>query len=1685
MCILTISDLTTLNIKKPLDISSYLVRVQQETKKAKIIIKLIKEKQKKNDEPPVDNNTVDEPVFNINILNNEQQEEPFNNTVDNNTVDEPVFNINILNDEQQEEPFNNCIMDNIKKLHFDVIKKIINYVPGATIKPVYDTLYSEHYDPVQIYKGLIIKDLYLECLKENNDTYEFKVIDPTMPKLINENKQLIKNVKEIIEGSPHYKMIINNITPNIKLNKVFLCNIIFKENYDYSHIGTITRAVGVENEEPIININDEELIKKVLQDPKESDIERYRKIEYLKKYKLNESNKPFKKRLITDYKNRAIKFEQAWREIKNMYDDEGRPREEEPQLNNNNSTDTERDAKILKKYNADILKGWVIDAEHVNKKKRIIKEYKDDKITFDEALNKLKKISEEEAKNDSIELLKCKIRRYFNISRGKQDKGNIINKNRRVGDKIQDIIKEYKDDKITFGEADEKLKTLSEKTEQQQEELFNNTVDEPVSNNINLDDKPQEEQQQEEPFNNTVNEPVFNIINSDDEPQEEQPNNNNNSIDKTHNAKRLKKCKVERDNVHDKNKIIKDYKDDKIKFDEALNKIKKIQREEIKKENIRFLRRGIITKFNFFTAATKKEIENIINKNRSEYDELKRIIKEYTDDKITFEKAKEKVETLRDRKTEQPTEEPFNNTVDETIVKLKSSDKTTSKILEIVEHAKKKAERLEEKVKTRPDITLNNYWKIKLNKNDKTPRNKWQDKNNHFKAIDNNKYNVGVLTGKINNLVVVDVDVKKENKKEKDGMEKIEQFIKDNGIIDTFTVKSVNGGYHFYFKLDSNNQDIKYIIDNVFYTRTNLGGYTIDIRCNNAYIVAPPSFINNKTYEIINNASVNELPLIFGNFLKELHDEPYKDKIDKLNKRIIKETDIKQDDDNNDETDDNLNDLKHEHTEHLINKFKFVMSDDDIINLLDRLPTGYDNNFFNYMKITTILKSHNKFNIWNNWSKKNKEKYNYNKNLKLWNYCKPLYNINLLVHILRSETGAEIPYITYYKIYTPITNNNFYDNTKTENNERVSNIWNYEDFLNNDIHIIKSTTGTGKTTATAQHVEKYIKENPNIKFLTLTARQTLSQQHKQNFKNINLISYQDTVADLTKKKAVTVCINSLERLGNLDEEDISNYILYIDEVSSFLDFTHNTTLKTKMKHVYYILRRLIKYSHKVIISDRLINDSCINFLKCRTDDTKTIYINNTFKKYQNKPAIRMRNENKFIERIYEDIDNKKFFWFGSDSNSIVTKLYNKCLLKYPDIKDNFVLITADTDIRINRASEQFLNKFVFYSPKITYGIDFTINEAQNVYIYIKGRTLDPAALFQQATRTRNMNALYFFCECSNNKEKYKDENELNEELKNNIINNELLNDVCLTLDEDVEYKLVENSFFKSYVYNEYVKDIYSTSKLEHFKNILLDEGFIISSMHEPKHLEKDSQDELSQIMENITNEHFNEYIKAEHKCDEKYEQLNKRISILNLDRFNNDILINYKDIITDKYKFNEHLNIIRLLKTDEYLNDKYTRLRGESLKTNLLKYDEYKMVLIRTFEKYYNLCPLDVEGLDKLEEFKQVEAQLFNNIVFSFETKKTNPTNINELKQIYVLMIKHLTNKDIISSKQIRQGGTRIYNYFVDDKFIKYHIELNEFSNKYHKRYHEHFINKYELITKKHDETVKNDNIDDICYFLD
>ena len=107
---------------------------------------------------------------------------------------------------------------------------------------------------------------------------------------------------------------------------------------------------------------------------------------------------------------------------------------------------------------------------------------------------------------------------------------------------------------------------------------------------------------------------------------------------------------------------------------------------------------------------------------------------------------------------------------------------------------------------------------------------------------------------------------------------------------------------------------------------------------------------------------------------------------------------------------------------------------------------------------------------------------------------------------------------------------------------------------------------------------------------------------------------------------LSICLNSLHRLKM---NDIENYVVYIDEVSSFLEFTHNDTLDNKIQTIYTSLIDIVKYAKKVIVSDALITDNVINFLRHRRKQQQTtLYINNTFKKYEGVKAYRLRDEEK-------------------------------------------------------------------------------------------------------------------------------------------------------------------------------------------------------------------------------------------------------------------------------------------------------------------------------------------------------------------------------------------------------------------------------------------------------------------------
>ena len=76
--------------------------------------------------------------------------------------------------------------------------------------------------------------------------------------------------------------------------------------------------------------------------------------------------------------------------------------------------------------------------------------------------------------------------------------------------------------------------------------------------------------------------------------------------------------------------------------------------------------------------------------------------------------------------------------------------------------------------------------------------------------------------------------------------------------------------------------------------------------------------------------------------------------------------------------------------------------------------------------------------------------------------------------------------------------------------------------------------------------------------------------------------------------------------------------------------------------------------------------------------------------------------------------------------------------------ENLILITQHEKLKITNATEQFKNKFVFYSPSTVYGVDFNnVDNFQDVYIHISGKSIEPSQSFQQASRTifiRNLQA---------------------------------------------------------------------------------------------------------------------------------------------------------------------------------------------------------------------------------------------------------------------------------------------------------------------------------------------------------
>ena len=518
-------------------------------------------------------------------------------------------------------------------------------------------------------------------------------------------------------------------------------------------------------------------------------------------------------------------------------------------------------------------------------------------------------------------------------------------------------------------------------------------------------------------------------------------------------------------------------------------------------------------------------------------------------------------------------------------------------------------------------VDMNNTLKhFRLIKNSKYPTSDWR-KQNQKKAfttspIDTNKYNIGVPCGKVNNILVVDLDFYCKDLSEFNKDESL--FIKTFGenfvnAFNTYTVKTINNGFHLYF-----------LYDEAIKTTTNKQ-HKIDIRSDNSYVVAPTSKINEKVYKVVNNNIIRELPnnlkiwLMSNLYTIEKQQEYTNNKIKVNNKKPI---------------------------------YNYNISNIELDNIINNLDDKYWTNENDFLKWTTFMKHLGKFDKWDEVNK-TKPNYNYENNINsYWNTCKI---IDSVVDDILNEVDDNL--INYFK-FKPIKKD------KIKPNKLINQQYLGLDFFNNynkDI-LVKSDTGTGKTSS----FKSYVKNN-NKNFISIVSRVSLglAQYHTMASDGIEVKFYQYH-ENFEQDDNIIITIDSIRKLYHLD---LKNYIIFLDEYNSLCQYLHcSETLNNTRYPIYKKFNNILKYSKQIICVDADINDISIEFYK-NLNRKNNIFIKNEYKHNKGVEATEIKD----IDELIKKLSKEPKFLLCCDSKASVEMIKNA--LEDPDI----ITITSDTD----------------------------------------------------------------------------------------------------------------------------------------------------------------------------------------------------------------------------------------------------------------------------------------------------------------------------------------------------------------------------------------------------------------------
>ena len=191
----------------------------------------------------------------------------------------------------------------------------------------------------------------------------------------------------------------------------------------------------------------------------------------------------------------------------------------------------------------------------------------------------------------------------------------------------------------------------------------------------------------------------------------------------------------------------------------------------------------------------------------------------------------------------------------------------------------------------------------------------------------------------------------------------------------------------------------------------------------------------------------------------------------------------------------------------------------------------------------------------------------------------------------------------------------------------------------------------------------------------------------------------------------------------------------------------------------------------------------------------------------------------------------------------------------------------------------------------------------------------------------------------------------------------------------------------------------------------------------------------------------------------------------------NEVLTKFKEYLMNPFKLNDHMNIIRFLKSDEYIKNKLIKINDQNQKIKVIDNIYNKISILRKLEQSLFLKPLQVNySLDSKIDIVDKEWALIKKL---FKTTKNKPENMTEFKPLYISMIKNITNCELINSERERDGKKQIMKHQLNHQYILEQIELNKYSNPKILNFDNHFIELFKI------EPVNIETVNESLYDLD